>query len=233
MRFTLIHKGKIISPPLLEAKQDDTWVSLSDNPQGLISCGQYNCYALIVKYGSQVAMAHVSNAEGTSEFLRDMISDISAASSHSGVSVYLARSFTGYTASQEEDIQDCQRLNIPFEEDNAETYFKAMDEEYIEIFKQEFKSIIPVFLTMPHDFLVITADGDIKLYEEYDVNEIKYSRVKKTASSSLSTSLSNSSSSQAFFSSSGPSSLSLNPATQTGQTPNKAVEENQGAPLPL
>jgi hypothetical protein len=232
MRFTLVHKGKVVSSPLLEAEQDGKWVLLSDNPKGLISCGQYNCYALIVKYGHQVAMAHVSTADDTCEFLNDMICGVSA-SDHKDVSVSLARSFTGYTASQEEDIQDCQRLNVPFEGDDAETYFKAMDEEYTQLFKKDFKSITPTFLTMPHDFLVIDAHGDIKLYEEYGVHEISYLKYKKIASSSLSTSLSNASSPQVFFNSSQASVLLSGVAVQASHAPNKVAEEEQETSLKL
>lgn len=163
MLLQLKNNQKMLTKALLEAEQDGTWVCLSDNPDGLISCGQANCYALIVKSKTNVALAHVSSVDSeTLDFLNEMIEAMSGIN-HLDVSVFLARSPQAYTQAIAEDKQDCPSLKA----DDADVYFAKVDQEYRDIFAEHFKLIQPEFITMPHDFVVIDAKGDIQLFESY------------------------------------------------------------------
>ncbi|MDI1351202.1 MAG: hypothetical protein PSV35_00285 [bacterium] len=162
-------------------------------------------------------MAHVSSAVGATEFLNDMIRGLSA-TNHSDVSVSLARSFASYKSIQEEEIAYCKKRNVPFDEPNAEAYFKAMDEEYIELFKKDFAAITPEFLDMPHDFLTIDSQGRINLCAECDTDKIKHASVKKEGKAfTKSTSSDSVSSPHGFFNSPAqPSEVSYSPQLSEG-----------------
>lgn len=221
----IVHKKEgALFNSLLEAEQDDCWVTFADNPDGdgLISCGQSNCYALIVQFQYKdkdnndkinIALAHVSSSDGTTEFLQEMIEGLGA-ESYKDVSLTLARSFKSYTDDQQDDRAAFQQANKTYDEPDAETYFAATDEEYATLLAEDFAGMNYQFVTMPHDFLAIDSTGTIHLFEEFSDNiyyeEIDNAHKKKKAKAT---------SSATFFNPSPEAAASSNPTAQDDLAP--------------
>ena len=155
-------------------------------------------------------LAHISNSDGLSEFLKEILADLGAVD-YREVTVHLARSFTGCTVSLEDDIKDS---NNQYVGESAEQYFLHTDKEYINLLKKDFPSLKLELLTMPHDFLVIESTGKINLYEKFEKDityERAYPQAKKSARQS--------SSPHYFNSSSSSTSIEYTPSENVKQSP--------------
>lgn len=171
MKTFLIHEDKRVAGPFLEAAQDNGFELLSDNPQGLISCGHACCYAVIVKSNDDVALAHQSSAN--LDIIEDMIEEV-AEDEVQDVTITLARSLNGYTTQWERDKENQLTRNRPFNEPTAVDFFNKQDTTFLNKLKKKFPKITIQMIEMIHPFLVISSKGNIELYEHHELNQIDF-----------------------------------------------------------
>jgi len=156
----------------IEGDQRNSYQLLSTHPAGLISRDQSVCYALIVMGNRDIALSHVLMPEIlTPEFVTEMIARASVEQKED-VSVYLARSPASYQRTIALNTEELIRRNCLPDQDEQKNYFFRKDERFRQFFKNHFKSITPEFINMPHDFVVINSEGEIKLFEDYQNSEL-------------------------------------------------------------
>lgn len=171
MKISLIKDDIQIGGPYWEAEQDMGFELLSENPGGLISCGQAACYAVIVKSKEDVALAHQSSVN--IDCIEDMI-DAVAGENLDDVSIVLAKSPYGYTIQWNMDKQYQEARHRVFDDPPAELYFSQKDPTFLNEIAKKFPKIPVEIIEMKHDFLIISSEGNVDLFKHHDVNKIEF-----------------------------------------------------------
>lgn len=165
-----------LSPLLLEAEQDDVFVTLKDckstETKGLFCGGLAVCYGVIIK-SKHIALAHVSSIDDTSnkEFFNLMIQEASN-NGEFAFEIILARSYYGYDSLRAFDISNG---HDDFNK-TADEYFNLADKGSIAFFEKNF-SKTPSFKKLPHDFFIIEINEEIQLFEKYPPSTIDFEEV--------------------------------------------------------
>ena len=164
---------------IVEAEQDDTWLTLSDYPNGIFSMGFATCYAVIIKHTAkpeQIALAHVSSISiDDLAFFQNMILSIST---DQQFTIELARSKQGYT---DQYIEDQGRSGDP----EPDVYFEVNDRDHQQFFKDNF-NITPIIHEMPSSVIVIKPCGGIDFLAEHSYDSLEVVETMESTTQSCS-----------------------------------------------
>ncbi|MDR3443487.1 MAG: hypothetical protein P4L65_10820 [Legionella sp.] len=162
---------------LAEARMDEESKQLSTHKEGICSVGQASCYALIVRNSTDSVLWHICiGLDACGKETRQAINNLKSAAPNDEVNIILVRSKASFAEDQAEE-----KLHNPNDTyETVEQYMKNTDDEYLKELAKNLKrfNIIPQFIDMPHDFLVINSKNELCLFEQYTTDEIKWVNVK-------------------------------------------------------
>lgn len=171
-RFNIIdtNERKYLYQSLSDVEQE-SYLTLDQAPQGMMSLGFSTCYAVIMRNSrsNNVGLAHVSFiTEHDTGFFNEMMQEVSEIKSD--VVITLARSQQTYT---KQYLLECKHFGNHGDQ-TPETYFSQYDAQYLDFFQAHFPEckINADVLEMPHGCILINADGAIDLLEQYKANQI-------------------------------------------------------------